>query len=686
VNRFEIYFEAQVERELRPIQFFTKSKEKEMNFRRVFTALAVLALFVSLASAQITPATQVTCTLSAPSQPSVRAEGFAERVGDLKLTCTGGLAPVAGSPADRATIVVDMGVPVTSRLEAGNQQSEALIVIDEPNALSGAAATSLGINGYGPNSALSVCGVAAAPCPTFSEVTTSGYWIMSNTAYAPGVAVPTGGAATPGANVYQGVVGTGANNTKITFTGVPLTPPVASGVQRVYRITNVRVNPSGATGPINATITSATITSGASTLAATGTQQVATSAPSLTTTVQQTAVSACVSTTLTGAAGTAKANVALLKFTESTPTAFKTRVVSTANLAGDAVGTGAAQTSVTGSYTVGANTVVNNSESGLVLPVGTITAGLADSGTRFKAVFKSLDTKAAYWVSVNPVGDFATQVTAPTVGAGDATATQWAILTNTQGSAGENAAYAPWAGATATANTGVTVAPVTLSASGNGEVVWEVTNSNPAANETFNFALYAVYSSSNAPATNPTTAATVQLGYAPTNGSTAPGVTTTWIPRFAAPAAGVTFFTVLPCQTTLLFPFVTNQSGFETGIAIGNTSMDPFGTTPAGGACAINFYGDNAPTSAVTMVNGADGATTVAAGKVSAHTVSGLGLVNFQGYGIAVCNFLYAHGFAFIQGGVGPSQMAMGYLPLVLNTSTSSVPRGSFNLGEAAAH
>ena len=43
--------------------------------------------------------------------------------------------------------------------------------------------------------------------------------------------------------------------------------------------------------------------------------------------------------------------------------------------------------------------------------------------------------------------------------------------------------------------------------------------------------------------------------------------------------------TIIRCTTTLLFPFVTNQAGFDTGIAISNTSDDWIGTDPQRGSC-----------------------------------------------------------------------------------------------------
>lgn len=44
--------------------------------------------------------------------------------------------------------------------------------------------------------------------------------------------------------------------------------------------------------------------------------------------------------------------------------------------------------------------------------------------------------------------------------------------------------------------------------------------------------------------------------------------------------------------TNLLFPFVTNQAGFDSGVAISNTSADPFGTAGSSGTCRLHYYGN----------------------------------------------------------------------------------------------
>jgi hypothetical protein len=106
--------------------------------------------------------------------------------------------------------------------------------------------------------------------------------------------------------------------------------------------------------------------------------------------------------------------------------------------------------------------------------------------------------------------------------------------------------------------------------------------------------------------------------------------------------------------TNLLFPFVTNQTGFDTGFSIANTGADPFGTTGQTGTCTLSFFGTNPPAAVVTP-SIAPGAMHVSLASVAAP--------NFQGYMIAVCNFAYGHGFAFITDGpIGQASVASSYL------------------------
>ena len=141
------------------------------------------------------------------------------------------------------------------------------------------------------------------------------------------------------------------------------------------------------------------------------------------------------------------------------------------------------------------------------------------------------------------------------------------------------------------------------------------------------------------------------------------------------------------CQTTLLFPYVTNAAGFETGIAIANTTTDNLigltatteGTSfaaPTNGTCILNFYGGQAvlgPFSTSTI--GAFAAGPPVISPVYANTLSSISgaAAGFTGYAIAACNFLDAHGFAFILdgSGTGTASGPEGYLATVIPRLTT---------------
>jgi hypothetical protein len=119
-----------------------------------------------------------------------------------------------------------------------------------------------------------------------------------------------------------------------------------------------------------------------------------------------------------------------------------------------------------------------------------------------------------------------------------------------------------------------------------------------------------------------------------------------------------------PANTTnLLFSWVSSQTGFDTGITISNTGLDPFGTVGQTGTCTLHFYGDNAP--AIPFVT-----TAVAPGSVYANTTSIIA-PNFQGYMIATCNFSYAHGWGFFSD-LGARNLAASVQALILCTNRNA--------------
>jgi hypothetical protein len=219
------------------------------------------------------------------------------------------------------------------------------------------------------------------------------------------------------------------------------------------------------------------------------------------------------------------------------------------------------------------------------------------------------------------------------------------------------------------------VVPVTL-VNNAGVAVWQVVNSNPLATDELDFGVWISFSAN--PGTNTPAAGvtgTVAGSFAPappafdaTAGAKASA--TLPIPRFIDTGSPKSFITINICRTNLLFPFVTNQAGFDTGLAIANTSTDPFGTKAQTGTCTLNFFGANAP-AAVTSPTVDSGTVFTALASTSAP--------NFQGYVIAQCNFQFGHGFAFVSD-LGARNLAMGYLALVMDAGT--ITRGG-STGEA---
>jgi hypothetical protein len=148
------------------------------------------------------------------------------------------------------------------------------------------------------------------------------------------------------------------------------------------------------------------------------------------------------------------------------------------------------------------------------------------------------------------------------------------------------------------------------------------------------------------------------------------------------PVPAATWLTVAPCTTNLLYTWVANFAGLDTGIAIANTSADPYGTVPQTGTCTVSLWPTDQTTNNGVSAGAAVSITTaaVAPGSVWRTSLSGTPtFANLAGYIIAVCRFQYGHGMAFITDrfGVGPAATAQGYLaniipdPVLLNGRVS---------------
>ncbi len=140
--------------------------------------------------------------------------------------------------------------------------------------------------------------------------------------------------------------------------------------------------------------------------------------------------------------------------------------------------------------------------------------------------------------------------------------------------------------------------------------------------------------------------------------------------RFAAMAlASPVQVRMAPCGTSLLFPFVTSQTTFDTAVVIVNTSSDPLGTRHQAGRCSLEFHSAEGPGPGTLLRS-----VRVGAGKQVSFRLSsgnqreGLDpLPDFQGYLLARCAFQHAQGYAFITEQIGgASVLAQGYLAEVV--------------------
>jgi len=669
------------------------------DFRKWILALTVLVLFAGLASAQINNGTAgsspLACAANVAVTPQLRGEGFTELVGDIVINCTGGTTPGTGSAAQGTTfgsqiqtanITVYLPGAVTSRLlSTSNGASEAMLLIDEPGSADG---------GYGPSVPVTVCPYSGTPgqntnsCNEFIGNTATGTNVPVQTNPCPG-GVCSATAAAAGWNAWQGLVNAGT----VTFFGVPVLAPGTTGT-RVFRITNVRVNANvlNASGPFGYPVNAEISVSNSTSLPLNTAQlTVGLIQPSLTTAVRNFGGGSVGSSQLTQPIQCADPNgsghllgQADIRYTEQFATAFKTRVEPGPNTAGVAPnpnGTGGTGQSATAVQNVPG--YIYNSESGFIpytagapsLSGNGNTAGLADFGTRLKAVFNNIPSGMSVYVS--PTNIIATAGAFPVEAT---TATTYALLV-----AGETAPEAyPLITATGTTTFGGSGVPDGAAihyyqlpiVNNSATAVWEVFNTYPNLNENIEFAVWVSYTPSPATGSPSPGTMTVNMSYAPnpTQGAftaAAGGAASASldIPRFADTSVAANVAQVTICSTALLFPYVTNMSGFDTGIAIANTTVDPFGTGAQAGTCTLNWYGNATTTSnpaASTLGAGGVGSSAVIPAGVVVTALASTTVPGFQGYMIAVCQFQYAHGFAFVSD-LGARNLAMGYLALVMN-------------------
>lgn len=314
-----------------------------------------------------------------------------------------------------------------------------------------------------------------------------------------------------------------------------------------------------------------------------------------------------------------------VSFNENFPTAFKAQG-------------GAANNTLGSEFT-------SNTETGFVPPVAFASGGsnIANSGTRVKITLANIPTGATVYVPITLTS---------TINNGTS---QLRLVSSETGAA--NFVTASTANNVPANNAAVTVT------SGGATLIYEAVTSvaNPldaAQSDSFSIPVSIAATANTITQTGTPITATVSL---------APTGATSNIPNFVVgTATALNGSQFNRCSTTLLFPYVVNTSGFDTGLAISNTSADPFGTVAQAGTCALNFYGTGAPNpSSITTAS-------VAAGTTYTQVLSAVA-AGFSGYMIAQCNFQFGHGFAFVTNGIGPNGgLSQGYLALVLPSATGA--------------
>ena len=613
-------------------------------FRKWFLALALVMLTVAVASAQ--PALQ--CVANAGVPPLVRAEGIAELTGDLVLNCTNGVPTAANGTLPQVNVQIFLNTNITSRVD-GDGHSEALLMIDEPTPAE-----------------QKVCEPDASST-TFPCTVNPPFPSAPGLVYKPHVSGETSVAPY---NVWQGRKG--AENS-IYWLGIPMDAP-GTTFTRIVRITNVRAN-ANQLGVSSTLVPNQIIAY----ISITGSTSVPINNPQQTVAWIQTGLSFSVRN-LAGSGGSVslmqcsssasdlftdptktnyKCYNGRLRFQENFATAFKTRFAENGFLA-----PGLAQNNPGVIYNGSESGFFSNASNWIWASTG-YPLGVAFQGTRLRAQFNNIPAGVRLYVSIrnsaqsnagvarlvntgpDGAGSFSEiPSTGSTKGGGSSDCTDWPEIAT---GAGRDFAEIPIFGNTATA-------------------VWEVTNTDAlitAQRLEFGYLFaYKANTANNLPG----------LGTVTVNGMYAPVSTVTKmsasapVPRFADTSSASTLVKFEQCVTNLLFPFVTNQAGFDTGMVISNTSKDPFDTSLESGTCKLNYYGD-------TNGGAAPPAQTSAAVPAGDYLIWGLSsggkfgvapTQGFQGYIIAQCKFRWAHGFAFISD-YGNTKTAQGYLALILD-------------------
>jgi len=586
----------------------------------------------------------LTCAASAVP-PLVRAEGIAELVGDIIAQCQ--VSSTIGLPQSVLTnVTVTLNTNVTNNINfgRGGAVTDAVVVVDE--------VTTTG-----------TCsdGSGASPCAASS---------------------PSGSLSPSGANRPLPHYGTQISNNTLQWLSVLIPVPTTLGTFSTVRISNIRSNVSQLGIPTESTFPSTQVTAflsftGPTTVPVTnnvlnvgipllglvqrlrgpgflGTQGIDQLDVALPIVRLQ-----CVSQNVDGSGNLINVMTHSLGVGGpplSPPGGFSIRLSEGFATAFKTLGT---PTNFPGTTQV---------EDGFLTPPSGINAGGATQGTRFVIRFRNVPTGLRIGTPAQIDG---------TISAGHVLRILKVANTDANGAGPLSASLA------------TTVPLEVIITGGTGFVVYEVIDSNPFAQEAVVVPITVGWAANTANDLPAVGTLQVSASFGPTSTVTTANRDAPE-PRFVDTGVLRNAFSIARCVTTLLYPFVTNQAGFDTGFSIANTSRDPFGTPAQSGTCTLNYYGGTtgggaapSPQTSAVVASGATMVWTLSGGNAA---VSITGTPGFQGYIIAVCQFQFAHGFAFITDGFGGvPTIAEGYLALIIPNPSATGGRFANPNGGAPA-
>ena len=172
------------------------------------------------------------------------------------------------------------------------------------------------------------------------------------------------------------------------------------------------------------------------------------------------------------------------------------------------------------------------------------------------------------------------------------------------------------------------------------------------------------------------------------------GLTTGQVPRYqllSQPTAALTVIVFPPSNSTLLISFAATLTGYDTGIAVANTTSDPFtptggGAAPTDGTVTFTMYKNDGTSKVYTTTTGSPGAGLTGAGLIKSGSTYSVNLSqlltaasfgpNFIGYVFVTANFTNAHGSATVYL-TSSGAAALSSPVLVLGSVTTASPRPS---------